>query len=68
MSDLKLDALVATLKQAGNWHCDKAAAAITTLRARIAALDARLEIDPAHPYDGIAARDATIDGLDASMA
>ena len=40
MSDLELDVLVATLKQAGNWHCDKAATAITTLRARIAALEA----------------------------
>lgn len=41
---------------------------VIELRARIAELEARLEIDPAHPYDGIAARDATIDGLQGQIA
>lgn len=41
---------------------------ITALRARIAELEARLEIDQAHPYDGIAARDATIAALEAERA
>ena len=36
LTDAELDRLVATLRQAGNWHCDKAAATITALRARIA--------------------------------
>lgn len=36
LTDDELDRLVSTLRQAGNWHCDKAAAAITALRARIA--------------------------------
>lgn len=36
VTDAELDRLVATLRQAGSWHCDKAATAITTLRARIA--------------------------------
>ena len=36
VTDAELDRLVATLRQAGNWHCDKAAATITALRARIA--------------------------------
>lgn len=35
--------------------------------ARVAQLEARLEIDPAHPYDGIYARDETIRGLDAKI-
>ena len=30
------------------------------LQSRIEALEARLEIEPSHPYDGIDARDATI--------
>jgi len=38
------------------------------LERRVAELEARLEIDPAHPYDGIAARDATIEGLQGQIA
>lgn len=41
---------------------------VIELRARIAELEHRLEIDPAYPYDGIAARDATIDGLKGQIA
>ena len=41
---------------------------VVELRARIAELEARLEIDPAYPYDGIAARDATIEGLQGQIA
>ena len=40
LTDDELDRLVSTLRQAGNWHCDKAAATITALRARIAELEA----------------------------
>jgi outer membrane murein-binding lipoprotein Lpp len=40
------------------------ATAIPTLRARIAELEQRLEIDPAQPYDGIETRDATIIALE----
>lgn len=42
----------------------KASTAIPTLRARIAELEQRLEIDPAQPYDGIETRDATIIALE----
>ena len=42
----------------------EAAATITALRARIAELEQRLEIDPAQPYDGIETRDATIIALE----
>ena len=38
------------------------------LERRIAELEARLEIDPAYPYDGIAARDATIEGIQGQIA
>lgn len=38
------------------------------LERRVAELEACLEIDPAHPYDGIAARDATIAALEADRA
>lgn len=38
------------------------------LERRVAELEARLEIDPAYPYDGIAARDATIEGLQGQIA
>lgn len=38
----------------------EAADTIEALQSRIKALEARLEIEPSHPYDGIDARDATI--------
>ncbi|MDH0371786.1 hypothetical protein N7340_08375 [Comamonas aquatica] len=41
---------------------------VDNLRARVAELEARLEIDYRHPYDGIAARDATIKAQDARIA
>lgn len=76
MSDNELDALVATLGET-DWGPNvtdtmtrwdqarrKAATAIPTLRARIAELEQRLEIDPAQPYDGIETRDATIIALE----
>lgn len=43
---------------------EESTTAITALRARIAELEQRLEIDPAHPYDGIETRDATIIALE----
>ena len=72
MSDDELDRLVERLKDLRPmpWDDDiseageEAAAAITTLRARIAELEQRLEIDPAQPYDGIETRDATIIALE----
>lgn len=76
MSDDELDRLVATLGET-DWGPNvtdtmtrwdqarrKAATAIPTLRARIAELEQRLEIDPAQPYDGIETRDATIIALE----
>jgi len=68
LTDAQLDRLVAYLQDAPSMAAREAATAITALRARIAELEARLEIDPAHPYDGIAARDATIDGLQGQIA
>jgi len=96
LTDAELDRLVRYLQTAPSMAARNAAAAITTLRARIAEdqaqiaalttyrenlrdevielrariaeLEARLEIDPAHPYDGIAARDATIEGLQGQIA
>ncbi len=43
----------------------KADALCRILAARIAELEARLEVDARHPYDGIACRDATIAELQA---
>ena len=41
---------------------------VENLQARVAELEARLEIDHRHPYDGIAARDATIKAQDERIA
>ena len=46
---------------------DTAAAYVAALE-RIKELEARLEIDPRHPYDGIACRDETIRLLEAELA
>jgi uncharacterized membrane protein len=43
---------------------EESTTAITAMRARIAELEQRLEIDPAQPYDGIETRDATIIALE----
>lgn len=51
-------------RQDGHGEWSEAATAIPTLRARIAELEQRLEIDPAQPYDGIETRDATIIALE----
>lgn len=64
MSDDELDRLVKYLQTAPSMAARNAATAITTLRARIAELEQRLEIDPAQPYDGIETRDATIIALE----
>jgi hypothetical protein len=37
---------------------------VDAMQKRIAELEARLEIEPGHPYDGIDTRDATIAGLE----
>ena len=59
--------------KAGNWieaHSaqeivDDAECEVSALKQRIADLEARLEVDARHPYDGIACRDATIAELQA---
>ena len=43
---------------------EESTTAITAMRARIAELEQRLEIDPAQPYDGIETRDETIIALE----
>lgn len=45
-----------------------AAAELRAQHARIAELEQRLEIDPRHRYDGISARDATIEAQDERIA
>ena len=62
--------------KAGNWieaHSaqeivDDAECEVSALKQRIADLEARLEVDARHPYDGIACRDATIAELQAGYA
>ena len=59
--------------KAGNWieaHSaqeivDDAECEVSALKQRITDLEARLEVDARHPYDGIACRDATIAELQA---
>ena len=46
----------------------KAAKMLRAQHARIAELEQRLEIDPRHRYDGISARDATIEAQDERIA
>ena len=46
----------------------KAAKMLCAQNARIAELEQRLEIDPRHRYDGISARDATIEAQDERIA